>query len=535
VLFVDRAQAVRPGFSLTEENAGAVAQICAHLDGLPLLIELAAAHIRSLSPQAILSRLANRLALLAHGPRDLPARQQTLRNTLDWSYDLLDPAEKRLFAWLAVFTGGCTAEAAEAICDGGDDGQDARLPNTQDAAATDPAGVLLCLESLLDKSLLQLQETPEGESRHTMLDTIREYALERLSECDPQETEAIRKRHATYYLRLAQIAAPELTGVQQALWLDRLEREHGNLRSALQWTLDSADMLLAAQLCGALWHFWAMHGHLEEGRGWLQRTRALAANGKDCLSPSLQAMLFSGEGSLAYYQGDEATARQLFERGLALSREAEDRWGMAFALDGLGALAASRGDYGRAASTSEQSLHISREIGDTWLSGITLLNLGEIARAQGDYLRVLACYEEGLALLRERGDRLFAAIALHDLGQVAQDQGQYDRARAIHTESLSLCRELGSQRGIAMCLEKLAGIAAMQAQPERAAQLLGAANALRKAIGTPMGVADRRDHERIVGAVRAGLTENEFVQAWEQGKAMTLEQALACALAEGDT
>jgi len=540
-LFVDRAQAVRSSFSLTAENAAAAAQICAHLDGLPLLIELAAAHIRSLSSQAILARLTSRLALLAHGPRDLPARQRTLRNTLDWSYELLDPAESRLFAQLAVFTGGCTTEAAETICNEDNGDRVSSSSSSRDATDGGSVSVLERLESLLDQSLLQLQETPpvrgcptEGESRHIMLDTIREYALERLSSRGPQEVEVLRKRHAAYYLQLAQTAAPELTGVQQALWLDRLEREHGNLRAALRWALEGADALLAAQLCGALWHFWAMHGHLEEGRQWLQRARALAAHDGDSLSLSLQAMLFNGEGSLAYYQGDEATARQLFERGLALSREAEDRWGMAFALDGLGALAASRGNYDRATTYSEQSLSISREIGDKWLSGITLLNLGEIARAQRDYLRALACYEEGLALLTERGDRLFAAIALHDLGQVAQDQGQYDRARAIHAESLSLCRDLGSQRGIAMCLEKLAGIAGAQAQPGRAARLLGAADALRKAIGTPMGVADRRDYERVAAAVRADLTESEFVLAWEQGRAMTLEQAIACALTDGD-
>jgi predicted ATPase/DNA-binding SARP family transcriptional activator len=512
-LFVDRARAVRSSFALTAKNAAAVAQICAHLDGLPLLIELAAAHIRSLSPQAILLRLASRLTLLAHGPRDLPPRQRTLRNTLDWSYELLDRAERRLFAQLAVFAGGFTPEAAEAIC-----------------APDGAAHILAGLESLLDKSLLQLKEMPEGEPRHIMLDTIREYALERQSTHAPQEAAATRKRHAAYYLQLAQMAAPELTGMQQKLWLDRLAREHGNLRAALRWAIDGADALLAAQLCAALWHYWAMRGHLEEGRWWLQRTRALAAVAEDGPSPPTQAMLFNGEGSLAYYQGDEAGARQLFERGLELSRQAGDPWGMAFALDGLGAQAASQGDYDRATTFSQQSLSISRAIGDKWLSGITLLNLGEIARARGNYCQALGCYEEGMALLKEKGDRLFAAIALHDLGQVAQDQGQYGRAQAIHAESLSLCQDLGSQRGIAMCLEKLAAIAGAQGQPGRAARLLGAASALRQTIGAPMNARDRGDYERLAAAVRADLTEDEFTLAWEQGRAMTLEQAIAFAL-----
>ncbi|MBL7202256.1 MAG: tetratricopeptide repeat protein [Anaerolineae bacterium] len=530
-LFCDRARAIRPGFALTAENGAAVAEICVRLDGLPLPIELAAARIRSLSPQAMLARLTSRLGLLADGPRDLPPRQRTLRGTLDWSYDLLTLAEQTLFGELAVFSGGCTAEAVEAVCTSG-----ASLSEGGSDPQPSTAGRTLreLLGSLLDKSLLQLSESAEDGPCYALLETVREYALDRLVARGSHEADAVRQRHAAHCLHVARAAAPELTGPQQAPWLSRLDREHGNLRAALGWALESGDVELAAGICGALWHFWAVRGHLQEGRRWLQQTRALAARSRAGLPLSLQAMLLNGEGSLAYYQGDGAAARQLYEGGLELSRKAEDRWGMAFALDGLGAQAASGGDYEEAVAYSEQSLGISREIDDSWLSGITLLNLGEIARVQGDCVRALRCYEEGLSLLRERGDQLFSAIALHDLGQMAQDQGQHDRARAIHAESLSLSRDLSSRRGIAMCLEKLADIAQVQARPARAARLLGAADALRRADGTPRGAIDHLDYERVLVGARSGLTEAEFAAAWEEGRAMGLEQTVSYALVDAD-
>jgi tetratricopeptide (TPR) repeat protein len=363
-----------------------------------------------------------------------------------------------------------------------------------------------------------------------MLETIREYALERLA-CSG-EAQTVRRRHAAYYLRLAGTAEPKLIGTQQATWLDQLEREYGNLRAALEWVLDCAEVTLATQFCGTLWHFWAMRGHLGEGRRWLERTRRLGTASEAGLLPSVQAMLLNGEGSLAYYQGDHTAAQSLYAQALTLAREAGDKWSIAFALDGLGAQATSQGDYDRASAFSEQSLALSREIGDDWLSGITLINMGELARLRGEDTRATRLYEESLALLRRVGDRLFVAIALDDLGQVAQDQRRYDQARSIHAESLELCRELGSQRSIALCLEKLAGVAGAQGQPERAARLLGAAEALRQASQAPMGAPDRADYEHFVAAARAGLDEASFAAAWAQGRAMTLEQAVTYALEE---
>ncbi len=512
-LFADRAKAAWPDFALTEANITTVADICIRLEGLPLSIELAAAHSNALSPQAMLARLAGRLSFLTDGARDLPARQRTLRDTLDWSYTLLDKSEKLLFAQMALFVGGCTQQAIEAICFGKDEIRSSSL-------------AYRLLASLLDQSLLQRHEH-RSETRFTMLETIREYALERLAE---SEKEAMQRRHALYYLRLAKAAQSKLISAQQVEWLNRLEKEHGNLRAALGWALNSGKAVIAARLGGALCHFWVMHGHLSEGRRWMERALALASDKQTSLVPSTRAMLLNGLGSLAYYQNDHAAARSFFEEGLARARQAGNKRGIAFALDGLGAQATNRGDYEQAAVYSEQSLALSRAIGDKWLSSITLINLGELAHIQGDCAQAMCDYEESLALLRDSGDRLFEAIVLHDLGQIAQDQGDYDRAKTIHTESLILCRELGSKRNIALCLEKLSGVAGAQGEPERAARLLGAAEALRHVIAAPMGAADRANYEQFVATVRAGLDEDTFSAAWAAGWAMKLEHAVAYAL-----
>jgi len=513
-LFVERAQAVQPDFYLTEANAATVAHLCHRLDGLPLAIELIAARVRLLSPAEILHRLGGRFLLQSDGQRDIDERQRTLKNAIEWSYNLLVRDEQTLFARLAVFVGGWTLDAAESVC------------GNEASSLTTPVLDLLAL--LVNKSLVVRHEVRDG-SHFALLETIREYALEQLAALPNGEAKTVRRRHASYYLRLAEAARSQLTGTQQVRWLDRLENEHGNLRAALGWALESGNLIIAAQLGGALWHFWAMHGHLSEGRQWLERTLATETD-QVHLPPSMQVVLLNGAGSLAYYQGDHAAARLYFGEGLALARQVGDQWNMAFALDGLGAQSANQGDYEQAQAFSEQSLTLSKTIGDKWLSGVTLINLGELARVQGDYERAVVCYESSLALLREGGDRLFAAIALDDLGQVAQDQGRYEQAQAIHQESLSLCRELGYQRGVAMCLEKLAGVAAAQGQAERAVRLLGAAEALRQAVGSPGEGTDRLDYERFIAMARARLDEESFATAWEKGRAMTLVQAIAYAL-----
>jgi len=298
-LFVERAQAVQPDFYLTEANAATVAHLCHRLDGLPLAIELIAARVRLLSPAEILHRLRGRFLLQSDGLRDIDERQRTLKNAIEWSYNLLAGDEQTLFARLAVFVGGWTLDMAESVC------------GNEASGLTTPVLDLLAL--LVNKSLV-VQHEINGESRFALLETIREYALEQLAALQNGEAETIRRRHATYYLRLAEAARSQLTSTQQVRWLDRLENEHGNLRAALGWALESGNMIIAAQLGGALWHFWAMHGHLSEGCRWLERTLA-TETAPFHLSPSMRVVLLNGAGSLAYYQGDHAAAACTLKRG----------------------------------------------------------------------------------------------------------------------------------------------------------------------------------------------------------------------------
>ncbi len=334
-LFIHRALVVKPDFVVTPASAPALAEICQRLDGLPLAIELAAARTRLLPPQALLARLAHRLPLLTGGSRDLPARHQTLRATIEWSFDLLDASEQRLFARLAMFAGGWTVEAAERVCAGVGSGADAQV---------DQVAVLDGLASLRDQSLVQQEPAldPEDEPRFTMLETIREYALERLAANG--ETEETSRRHAGYYLALAEAAEPELRGPAQGVWLTRLETEHDNLRAALHWSLESGAEETALRLGGALWRFWYMHGHLSEGRRWLEMALAKSS----AVPASVQAKVFNGAGNLAYGQSDYARAAAWHEASLALQRDLGDKAGLAASLTNLGNIAWSQGDYVRA-------------------------------------------------------------------------------------------------------------------------------------------------------------------------------------------
>jgi predicted ATPase len=471
-LFLQRAQDIKPNFALSAQNAGAVVEICRRLDGLPLALELAAARVRLFPPPALLARLSSRLTLLVGGPRDVPARQQTLRATLDWSYSLLTAAERTLFARLAVFVGGRTLEAIEAVCN--------------------PQGdldVLEGMESLVEKNLLRQEEGVGGEPRLVMLETIHEYARERLEASG--EAEEVRRRHAEYFVALAEAAAPELTGPQQGAWLQRLEAEHDNLRAALAWSRQQAAWEVGLRLGGALWRFWFMHGHLSEGRRWLEAV----LGGRGAAPAPARATALNGAGMLAYHQGDYGRATALYEEALALKRELGDKGGIA----------------------------------------VLLNNLGEVAYAQGDYGRATVLYEESLALRRELSDKGGIALSLRNLGNVAYEQGDYGRARALHEESLALCREIGNKYNAAYCLEGLAAVVCAQGQPERGARLLGAAAALRAGIGTPLPPSERAAQERTVATARAALGEDAFAAAWAKGQTMPLEQAIAYALGEAST
>jgi tetratricopeptide (TPR) repeat protein len=437
------------------------------------------------------------------------------------------------------------------------------------------------LQSLIDKSLLYRVEDSGGEPRFKMLETIWEYAQEQLMASG--EAEALQQRHAEYYLALVEAAELELTGVHQAVWLARLEAEHDNLRAALQWLLDQREVDLSLHFTGALWRFWPMHGHLSEGRRWLDAALGLAGRGGPARTAGAAppqpdtgrraAQALNGAGVLAYTQGDFTAAHAFLQESLALFRELGDTWGIAYALNGLGLVANDQGDYARARALFEESLAMRRELGntwgiaaslnnlglvakeqgdyararalfeeslalkcelgDTWGTALALSNLGLVAKEQGDYARARALYEESLALFRELGDTQNIAYALSGLGNVAYAQGDYTAARALHAESLALRRELGDKHGIAESLERFAAVASAQGQAERALRLAGAAAALREAISAPLSPIDQAALDRWLAPARQALSEATCTAAWEAGRKLTLEQATAEALDEG--
>ena len=442
-LFRERAVAVQPDFALTEENAAAVAAICHRLDGLPLALELAAARVKTLSPEALLARLGSRLRLLTGGARDLPDRQRTLRDTLAWSDELLDVAERRLFYRLGLFTGGCTLEAAVAVA-----------ADEAGAAPEREDGVLDGMTSLIDTSLLRRGPGPGGEPRYAMLETIREYALDRLAA--DGEMAAIRRRHAEFFLGLTERAAAALAGPAQAGWLDRLATEYENLRGALDW-LTRQDRATDAglRLVGLLAPFWEAWGYLAEGRAWLEEALAHSPDGP----AALRAGAFDGAGRLAFRQGDYDAARALAGQGLALAREARDERLGARTLATLANVALQRGDHEAARAGHEESLALGRRTGDRAAVAHALARLGGIAWDRGEYARSRALLEEALALRRQMGDLLQIAHSLYSLGHIAWCQGDLLAARALNEEGLALGRALADPQVIAHAQNNLGLVA----------------------------------------------------------------------------
>jgi non-specific serine/threonine protein kinase len=549
-LFTERAMAVKPSFKLTNENTTAVVEICHRLDGLPLSIELAAARVRVLPPQRMLAELSDRLTFLIGRARDLSARQQTLRGAIDWSHDLLTGDEQKLFRRLAVFVGGCALDGIEAICDLEND-----LP------------VLETIELLVGKSLVKHTEA-SGEPRFAMLETIREYASERLMAAG--EADRVRHRHRDYFLALAEEAEPKLTGALAAEWLQRLEVENGNLLAGLDWSLVEAGSGGGLRLCAALRRFWWTRGHLSEGREWC--VRFLGKAGPEERTPE-RANALNAAGQLAFYQGDYHAARAQHEESLAARRQLGDRKGVAGSLINLGNVALEQGDYPSARTLYEESLTNWRELGDRTGTATALNNLGIVACDQRDYCSARAFYEESLAIARELGHRGGTANQLHNLGHVAYEQGDYPAARALfeeslaieralgnrggiadslislgdvgleqadyptaaarHQEGLVIGRELGDQRGIAFALEGRAAVIAALGGPLRAARMWGAAERLRAEIGCPQTPSGQASYDRRVATARKALCDNAaFECAWQEGRALTLEQAIELALME---
>ncbi|HEU0116908.1 MAG TPA: tetratricopeptide repeat protein, partial [Thermomicrobiales bacterium] len=440
-LFVDRAQAVKSGFALDRSNAAAVGEICRRLDGLPLAVELAAARAKLLPPDAILRRLDNRLALLTGGGRDRPERQQTLRGTIAWSHDLLPPEEQALFARLAVFSDGFSLEAAAAIA-----GADPPLP----------LDVFDGIASLFDKSLLRRDDASADDAapRFTMLQTIQEFARERL--LASADAVASQDAHADFFLDLALAAEPALTGADDAGRLDALEREHGNLRAALEWRRRQGDGAGALRLAAALWRFWWVRGHIAEGRTRLAAVLALAAPPEAAAS---RAAALDGAGVLAEIQGDLDAAAALHDEALTLSRQTDNSLGVARALGNLGVVAHDRGDLDRARALLEESLTLARQSADAALIATVLNDLGSVARRGGDLARGEALYAESLALRRQAGNASEIARALHNLGIIAGSRGDYAQAQPLFEESLALYERAGDRWGQAGTLNSLGEIA----------------------------------------------------------------------------
>ncbi len=512
-LFVERARPRLPTFGLTPENARAVVEICRRLDGIPLAIELATARVTALAVEQVAQRLEDSLKLLTGGSRTATPRQRTLRGTLDWSYDLLSEAEKKLFGRLSVFAGGWTLEAAEAVGAGHGIGRD---------------DVLDLLNDLVDKSLVQAEAGGDA-LRYRMLEPVRQYALERLEERG--EAGEVRDRHTAFFLALAEKVEPELRRARQAAWLERLEREHDNLRAALQWALESGESESGLRLSGALGDFWHVRGYLNEGRRWLEE--ALAKG--DASPATVRAKALAHAGYLAWEQIDYEKAAALSEESLALSHELGDRAGRAAALYVLGAVAMFQRRFEEAATLFEEGLALWRELEDTSGVARTLQGLGLVAVAQHDYQRATAIYEESLVLAREAGDMVGTILALGQGALAALGRGEHGLARDLCAEGLELARQLEHPHAIMFILHVSAVSAAPQGEPVRSARLWGAAGALGQTIGiTDLAPVEQHHYGPYIAAASSELGEAVWEAALAEGRAMTQEEAIEYALSEGE-
>ena len=510
-LFVDRAMAITPQFTITSENASAVAQLCHRLDGIPLAIELAAARVKVLTVEQIVVRLDDRFRLLTGGSRMVLPRHQTLRAAIDWSYQLLSETERVLLRRLSVFAGGWSVEAAESVCPGG---------------MVEAAAILDLLASLVAKSLV-LAETQRGAARYRLLETVRQYSLSRL--LDSGEADVVRRRHRDWYVALAEHAWPEYFGPRATLWVQRLETEHDNLRTAVEWSRGEADGAEAGlRLAGVFWYFLFKHGHWNEAREWLEGALARSAEAPPAVLPRALA----GASNFAWRRGDYELAMKLATNGLALSRELGDKEGSVNHLFQLGTVAMRRGDSERATALYEECLKVSREIGNRWFSGHALWGLGAVAqRLRGNAERAIALHTESLADHMEAGDKWGIAMALSEVGSAAHDLHDYGRAVASYKDSLTILTEIGERFLTAGCLEGLAQVALATGHHDRAVRLFGAAEALNESLGYRHPSATQARIDQHLASTRSALGDAAFVAVLAEGRAMALEQAIEYALA----
>jgi predicted ATPase/DNA-binding CsgD family transcriptional regulator len=517
-LFAQRAAERRPGFTLSPENAQAVAQICRKLDGIPLAIELAAARVGALSAEQISERLEDSLKLLTGGGRTRTPRQRTLRGALEWSHELLSAPEQVLFRRLSVFAGGWTLGAAEVVAPG---------------EGVQEADVLDLLSNLVDKSLIvTAQTTGDGGVRYRMLEPVRHYAQELLEESGEAE-EALR-RHAAFFVALAEKARPKLRAAPQVEWLERLEKENGNLRGALSWALSAEDIVTAARLGWALWVFWRIRNHQLEGRRWMEQVLAR----RDELPLALRARAIMAAEAMAYAQGGDEVVERHAQELMELSRRVgRDPHAEAYAHVGFGLVATARGDFEAATEHVEAALPLLQESGEEDMAAQAHTWLGTVLLLQGDHEGAPRRFEEGLALGRSIGDRLSVCNALFNLAQLALAGGDYDVASRRFVEGIAPSEELGDRGNVAYILEGLGIVAGARGEAGRAARLLGASEALISAIGLRGHTyyrPDRSLYESTAAAVRSRLGEEGFEEVRAAGRAMDFERAIEYALSEED-
>jgi predicted ATPase/DNA-binding NarL/FixJ family response regulator len=553
-LFVERALAAWPDFALTAANAAPVVRVCRRLDGIPLALELAAVRVRALTVEQIADHLDDRFRLLIGGSRVALPRQQTLRAAVDWSYELLPVPERVLLRRLTVFAGGWQLEAAEAVCSG------------QEIDASD---VLDLLQHLVDKSLVVADARPDGTLRYRMLETLHQYALERLLESG-EEDEAHR-RHAVHALALAEQADPELRGPHEREWSERLEDDIENLRAALRWTIERAEAELTLRLGSALWLFWSVRGHLIEGLHWLEQALPLGGDAGDGTPELLRARAgaLNGAGNLAMARGEPARSATFHEESLVLRRRLGDTTGEAVSLNNLGIAARGLGNRALARDCFEQSLSRFRSLGDIFNAALSLLNLSRISHDEGDQELATTLVTESLALFREAGNAQGVGTSLNKLGELARDRGELSAATRFHDEALSVHRRRSDPWGIGISLTHLARVAAARPDPvatmalaAQALQALHEAGAGRDAVAAlvlmagvlcargdaalggrllgavtrahPEGLSipvERASFEQTVAAARAALSAEAFAAAWESGQQLTLDEAINLALA----
>jgi predicted ATPase/class 3 adenylate cyclase len=504
-LFVERAMAARPDFDITAASAPAIAEIVARLDGLPLAIELAAAKTKLLGPEAILGRLGSRLAFLSGGPRDLPARQQTLRQAIDWSYGLLTEDDQAFMARMAVFVGGWTTEAADAVAASGRDAFDG-------------------LAALVDQSLVRSEQGPDGEPRFRMLETIREFAAERLAELG--EADELRRRHALYFTAVAEALESELTTSPAAA--DRIAADHENCRAALAWALEAIEADVGLRLAHALWRFWQQRGHLREGREWFERLLALpvATAGNAALAKGL-----TGAAGIAYWQNDYATSSAWYAEAEELIRGLDDPVWLADALYNSGTVAALTGDMARVSAKLGEGIGIARELGDDEIIGRYLQAEGYMAFMGDDLTRARELLEEGLAIAERSGDRMAIAMSHHTVGQVARLDGRSDDAAEHYRQALRFGHEMGDAAALSEPLQGLAAVAIATGALEKGVRLLGANEAIRERLGGGPPPEWLRLGDPLAQA-RRELGEEAYDRAWAAGLAMSVDEAVAEALEE---